>query len=61
VRRFKAVKRQMPELTTWLDGPDAKRQLPIDRLDDALSALFAIDADRARVVALRFLWRADAG
>ncbi len=54
VRRFKAAKRQMPEVTTWLDGPDAKRLLPIDRLDDALSALFAIDADRARVVELRF-------
>ncbi len=54
VRRFKAAKRQMPEVTTWLDGPDARRLLPIDRLDDALSALFAIDADRARVVELRF-------
>jgi len=28
--------------------------LPIDWLDDALTALFAIDADRARVVELRF-------
>ncbi len=54
VRRFKAAKRQMPEVTTWLDGPDAKRLLPIDKLDDALSTLFAIDADRARVVELRF-------
>ncbi len=59
VRRFKAAKRQMPDVTTWLDGPgdggqDGVRLLPIDRLDDALSALFAIDADRARVVELRF-------
>jgi RNA polymerase sigma factor (TIGR02999 family) len=54
VRRFKAAKRQMPEVTTWLDGAQAQRLLPIDRLDDALTALFAIDADRARVVELRF-------
>jgi len=54
VRRFKAAKRQMPEVTTWLDGPEAPRMLPIDRLDDALSALFDIDPDRARVVELRF-------
>jgi len=54
VRRFNAAKRQLPEVTTWLDGPDAQRLLPIDKLDDALSALFAIDADRARVVELRF-------
>jgi RNA polymerase sigma factor (TIGR02999 family) len=54
VRRFKAAKRQSPEVTASLDGPDAQRLLPIERLDDALSALFAIDADRARVVELRF-------
>jgi RNA polymerase sigma factor (TIGR02999 family) len=54
VRRFRAAKRQLPEVTTWLDGPDSVRMLPIDKLDDALSALFAIDADRARVVELRF-------
>ncbi len=54
VRRFKADKRQMPEVTSWLQGPEAPRLLPIDRLDDALTALFAIDADRARVVELRF-------
>jgi RNA polymerase sigma factor (TIGR02999 family) len=58
VRRFKAAKRQMPEVTTWLeqglDGPQVPRLLPIYRLDDALTALFAIDADRARVVELRF-------
>ena len=54
VRRFKATKRQMPEVTTWLHGPDAPRLLPLDKLDDALTTLFAIDADRARVVELRF-------
>ncbi len=54
VRRFKAAKRQMPDVTTWLDGPEPQHLLPIDRLDDALTALFAIDADRARVVELRF-------
>jgi len=54
VRRFNAAKRQTPEVTTWLDGPDSPRALPIERLDDALSALFAIDADRAQVVELRF-------
>jgi RNA polymerase sigma factor (TIGR02999 family) len=54
VRRFKAAKRQSPEVTTWLGGAGASRLLPIEQLDDALSALFAIDADRARVVELRF-------
>lgn len=54
VRRYRAVKRQKPEVTTWLAGPDAPRLLPIDRLDDALTTLFAIDTDRARVVELRF-------
>jgi RNA polymerase sigma factor (TIGR02999 family) len=54
VRRFRAAKRQMPEVTTWLDGADTPKLLPIDRLDDALTTLFSIDTDRARVVELRF-------
>ncbi len=54
VRRFRASKRQTPEITTWLDSSDSPKLLPIDRLDDALTTLFSIDADRARVVELRF-------
>ncbi len=54
VRRFKAGKRQQPEvLTQWPVG-GARKPLPLDLLDEALEQLFTIDADRARVVELRF-------
>ncbi len=52
VRHRKAAKRQMPEvMTVWPGGGLA---VPIDVFDDALQRLFTIDADRARVVELRF-------
>lgn len=54
VRRYKAGKRQPAEvLTQWPLGGE-RRALPIDLLDEALERLFKIDADRARVVELRF-------
>ena len=54
VRRFKALKRQPVDvMTCWPMGAERKA-LPIERLDEALERLFTIDADRARVVELRF-------
>lgn len=52
VRHRKAAKRQQPDvLTLWPGGGTA---VPLDLFDDALERLFALDADRARVVELRF-------
>jgi len=54
VRRFKAGKRQPVEVVTQWPLGGVRQALPIDLLDDALERLFQIDADRARVVELRF-------
>ena len=54
VRRFKANKRQPVEVVTQWPLGGARQALPLDRLDEALERLFQIDADRARVVELRF-------
>jgi RNA polymerase sigma factor (TIGR02999 family) len=54
VRRFKASKRQPAEVVTQWPLGGGRQALPIDLLDDALERLFKIDADRARVVELRF-------
>ncbi|MBC7519623.1 MAG: RNA polymerase subunit sigma-70 [Sandarakinorhabdus sp.] len=52
VRHRKAAKRQAPEaLTLWPGGGGA---VQLDAFDDALERLFAFDADRARIVELRF-------
>jgi RNA polymerase sigma factor (TIGR02999 family) len=54
VRRFRANKRQAPEIVTqWID-PAAPKRLPIEDFDAALTKLFAIDRERARIVELRF-------
>jgi RNA polymerase sigma factor (TIGR02999 family) len=53
VRRFKAGKRQPVEvMTQWPVG--GRQALSLERLDGALERLFKIDADRARVVELRY-------
>jgi RNA polymerase sigma factor (TIGR02999 family) len=54
VRRFKAAKRQAVEVVTQWPLGGARQALPLDLLDGALEQLFQIDADRARVVELRF-------
>jgi RNA polymerase sigma factor (TIGR02999 family) len=54
VRRFKAGKRQPVEVTTQWPLGGVRQALPLDLLDGALEGLFQIDANRARVVELRF-------
>jgi len=54
VRRFKAAKRQVVEVVTQWPLGGTRQALPLDLLDGALEQLFLIDADRARVVELRF-------
>jgi len=54
VRRFKAGKRQPVEVVTQWPLGGGRQALPLDQLDEALERLFQIDADRARVVELRF-------
>jgi RNA polymerase sigma factor (TIGR02999 family) len=54
VRRFKAGKRQPVEVVTQWPLGGARPALPLEALDAALEQLFKIDADRARVVELRF-------
>jgi len=54
VRRFQAAKRRPAEVMTLWPGAGEKAALPIDRLDGALERLFKIDAERARIVELRF-------
>ena len=54
VRRFKAGKRRPAEVLTQWPEAAADRAVPLDRLDEALEGLFKIDADRARIVELRF-------
>jgi RNA polymerase sigma factor (TIGR02999 family) len=54
VRRFKAGKRQPVEVVTQWPLGGGRPALPLEALDEALERLFKIDADRARVVELRF-------
>ncbi len=54
VRRARAGKRQPVEAMTQWPGGSGRRGLSLERLDDALNQLFEIDADRARVVEMRF-------
>ncbi len=54
VRRFRAGKRQPVEVMTQWPLGGGRQALSLERLDDALERLFEIDADRARVVELRF-------
>ena len=51
VRRHRARKRQAPVLTDWHGGAVV---VPLEDFDVALERLTGIDADRARVVELRF-------
>ncbi|MGI4880221.1 MAG: ECF-type sigma factor [Janthinobacterium lividum] len=54
VRHFRAVKRSAPDvLTDWIEKGQ-RRSFALDLFDDALERLFIVDADRARVVELRF-------
>ncbi len=54
VRRYRARKRQAPPiLTQWNPGVEASN-FSLEGFDAALERLFAVDADRARVVELRF-------
>lgn len=55
VRRFRADKRQRPPvLTTWLDPGMATWELDLERLDQSLTRLAQVSAERARLVELRF-------
>lgn len=55
VRRFRADKRQRPPvLTTWLDPGLSTLDLDLERLDQSLTRLAQVSADRARLVELRF-------
>jgi RNA polymerase sigma factor (TIGR02999 family) len=56
VRRYKAAKRTPPQIETrWIEpGAAAPPVIDVEIFDDALARLFEIDADRARVVELRF-------
>jgi len=54
IRRHKAAKRAQPEVTTSWSAEPAAPGFAIDQFDDALKRLFAIDADRARIIELRF-------
>jgi RNA polymerase sigma factor (TIGR02999 family) len=54
VRKRKAAKRARPDVMTMWPDQDTPRKLPLDEFDEALCQLAAIDADRARIVELRF-------
>ncbi|MGQ0619050.1 MAG: ECF-type sigma factor [Panacagrimonas sp.] len=56
VRRFRAAKRQVPQVLTLWPDQEPSTYLPIDleALDAALTRLALIDEKRARVVELRF-------
>lgn len=56
VRRHRARKRQPCDLlTAWIEpGGDTSPSFDMEAFDDALNRLATIDADRARVVELRF-------
>ena len=54
VRRYRASKRQAPPvLTAWCE-PKRGGVFDLEQFDEVLAKLFAVDADRARVVELRF-------
>lgn len=56
VRRARAAKRRPPVQTAWFDpeGVRAEGRLDLEAFDERLKRLAEIDADRARVVELRF-------
>jgi RNA polymerase sigma factor (TIGR02999 family) len=56
VRRLKASKRQAPPILSGFvqDGHDAAHVLDLEAFDAALTRLFDVDAELARVVELRF-------
>lgn len=54
VRRYRASKRQLaPILTFWCE-PQRGGAFDLEAFDDVLARLFQVDAERARVVELRF-------
>jgi RNA polymerase sigma factor (TIGR02999 family) len=55
VRKFRAGKRQAPQvMTTWFDPGVATIDLDLERLDGALTRLAQVSPERARLVELRF-------
>jgi RNA polymerase sigma factor (TIGR02999 family) len=52
IRKRRAAKRQMPELTMLID--DASQPVDVERLDAALNRLEVLSPDLARIVELRF-------
>lgn len=54
VRRHRARKRQAPPVITQWCEPGRGATFDLEHFDEVLARLFAIDAERARVVELRF-------
>jgi len=54
VRRYRASKRQAPPILTFWCEPQRSGAFDLEEFDKVLAKLFEVDAERARVVELRF-------